>query len=324
MLLQRSVGVIGVLLLIVGVSAAAAQDVQKTSEDAKMMQRMGAVMVAINRLSSSSKLTKDLELTPDQLQKIQIAAQKTQDKMMEAQRSSPGSYDPKKFADYGKKMMSEIESVLSDKQNAKFSREIDQRVEKQKNVIPDPDQMKEMQRLNQMMMQLQRLAYDINLAKELEITSEQRVRIREASQTFSRAMQERARAREGESFDMDAYNQLMGDLLMEAQDILTPEQSKKLSTTAKLNGLKQIHGDEFAMIIGLAEDFDLDAKAKAELKKTVEAARDEYYERLSDLKDDTLETIVGELPSEHRDEVREAVKRFFEVDPRKKRGFGGR
>ena len=324
MFVRRIIGVICILITgLVGLQTTAAQDKKPNLEDTKKMQRMGALMMEVQRMTSNSKLAKELELKPEQIQKIQIGVQKMQDEMMKAQQSNPRQFDQKQFMKHSEKLMSEIKEVLSEKQMSGLTKKLDARVEKQKTIVPDQEQMKEMQRLSQMMRELQRLSYDQELASELEITSEQRAKIRMASQKFSLAMQERQRASDGGSFDMESYTQLMGDLMIEAQDILTPEQSRKLTLTAKLNTLKQQHGDEFGMIVGLANDYELNDNAKKKLKEQVEKARDDYYEKIAELKEDTLARIVSEIPPEHRDEVREAVRRYFEVDPRKRRGFGG-
>ena len=77
------------------------------------------------------------------------------------------------------------------------------------------------------------------------------------------------------------------------------------------------------MIIGLAEEFDLDPNEKKELREEISEAREDYYAKLNELKEDTLERIVRELPNKHRQEIREAVSGFFDVDERKKRGAFG-
>ena len=73
------------------------------------------------------------------------------------------------------------------------------------------------------------------------------------------------------------------------------------------------------MINGLADEFDLSVKESKQLRETIAKAQQDYYKELELLKDETLERILRDIPADHREEVREAARSFFEVDPRKKR-----
>ena len=314
---------LSMIALLLHPCAVQAQVPLPSEEQAKEMKKVGAMLAELQRLTTSTKLAEELELTDDQKRRLLIATQKFTDAMMKTRQTNPGKFDMEGFKKQSDALMLEAEKVLNDKQSKKLSELAKAREKKQQASIPTQDQMKEMQRLSSMMSELQRLSFDPHLAEKLGLTVEQRVQIREASQKFNMAMQEMSRANDGQSFDMSRYTQMIGDLMIDAQDILTPEQSEKLSRTAKLKQLKQRFGDEFAMVNGLAEDFDLDPRETKRLQEEIEEAREDYYRRLAELKEDTLGRILRELPRDRREQVRESVEGFFDDDdPRKKRGLG--
>lgn len=301
------------------VSDAVAQDLP-SKEDMKEVQKTAGVMVQLQQMAFSNKVSDALEVTPDQKKKILVMVTKLQEKMMKM-RAKPGEkFDYKEYGRLSEEMIDEVKTVLSEKQWKKLK----ERGEKSnpmggKNY--SPEKAKEMQRMSGLMQELMRLSYDASLAEKLEITTEQKIEIRELQQRYTLAMQD---ANKEGTFDMEQYNIAMAEMMESAQEILTPEQSEKLGRSAKLKQLKQRHGDPFAMINGLAMDYDLDKKALLELKENIEAARDAHYEKLKKLNEDTLEQIIKSVPEKHRDEVREAVSEFFEDDPRKKRNpYGG-
>ncbi len=321
-----------VLSMVVGIvlqlhsSSARGQFPAISDEQRREMQKVGAMMAELRRLTTDSKLAKEVGLTADQRRQIQIASQKSMDAMMKMRQSNEGGkFDPEQYKKLAEDMMLEAEEILTPKQTKKLSELAKEREKKQQANIPTQEQMQEMQKLSLMMGELQRLSYNAELAEELGLTAEQRIQLREASQKFFQAMRESSKTNEGQSFDMNSYSQMMGDLMIEAQEILTPEQAEKLARTAKLKRLKQQFGDEFAMIIGLAEDFDLDPKETQELREEIKEAREDYYKKLAELKEQTLERIIGELPRKHREEAREAVSGFFKDDDPRKKGnpFGG-
>ncbi|TWU01157.1 hypothetical protein Pla52n_45290 [Stieleria varia] len=105
---------------------------------------------------------------------------------------------------------------------------------------------------------------------------------------------------------------------MEAQSILTPEQSEKLSRRVKLKGLKQKFGDEFAMINGLAEDFDLNENQTKALRETIAEVEKKFYDKIQELKKTSMQEIINELPAKHCKEAEDAVREFLEEDRRPK------
>ncbi len=278
---------------------------------------MGSKFAELQRLAFDPKLAEELELTPEQKKKLLIAIQKYQDAIRNIGLPKPGAkIDRNEHQKQMENVMWEAEGILNKKQTAKLSELAKQRI----NTPPptfSPEKMQEMQKLSSIMSELMRLSYDAKLAEELEITAEQRVDIREAQQVFQQAMQERMKAGQGQAFDMDSYSEMIGSLIMDAQGILTPEQSEKLSRVVKLKGLKQKFGDEFAMINGLAEDFDLDEKETQELRKKIADVREDYYTKLMELRKGSMQKIIRELPKKYRQEVEEAVNDFLEEDPRK-------
>ncbi|MGB7347708.1 MAG: hypothetical protein WBD20_26025 [Pirellulaceae bacterium] len=302
-------------------SVAQAQD--KVRQSSKSQQAM-MEFAQLQRMAFDPKLADELELTPDQKKEIQIATQKYQDQARKMARPKPGEKpDLAKFQKLAETMMKDTEGLLSEKQKTKLSE-----MAKQRTNTPRPafsnEKMQEMQKLSSMMQELMRLSYDVKLAEELEVTAEQRVEIREAQQKFQQAMRDRMNAGQGQAFDMDSYNEMIGSLMMDAQEILTPEQSEKLARSAKLKRLKQKFGDEFAMINGLAEDFDLDAKQTLELREKIAEVREDFYDKYIELKKKSMEEIIRELPKEHREEVEAAVREFLNDDPREKRNpFSG-
>jgi hypothetical protein len=305
--------VIGIALLHSSTAIFADQPDAKADE---VRRNLGALM----RLASDPRLVQELDLTAEQRKQIQISSQKFRDAMMAAR----GDGKNTKFdTEANKKLVNDLlldaGEILTPKQNERLTELADDPKFKQRTPSFSSDKVQEMQRLNSMMMELQRLSYDSQLAEELGLTVEQKAEIREASRKFSIAMQERAAKRTTEGFDLNRYNEVLGNLMIEAQGILTAEQAEKLGTSARLKRLKQKFGDEFAMVNGLAEDFDLDPSETKELREEIVDAREQYYEDLKELKEDTLERILRALPREHREEVREAVESFLDADPRKKR-----
>jgi hypothetical protein len=309
--------VLGIAMLL-GCDLLLAQESPLATKEAQDAQQFAQKYGEIQRLAYDPKLAEELELAPDQKKKILIALQKHQDAMMKRARPKPGETpDMNAYQQTMKDLMNEVDGVLSEKQTAKLADLAKQRLQ-----APRPEysreKMEEMQKLSGIMQELNRLSFDAKLAEELELTPEQRVDIREAQQSLQQAMQERSKAGTGQAFDTNAYTEMMGNLVMEAQDILTTEQSQKLTRIVKLKGLKQKFGDEFAMIMGLAEEFQLDeAKTKA-LSEKIAEVREDYYDEWLDLKKESMEKIIRELPQKHREEVDAAVKEFVEEDPRSK------
>ena len=285
----------------------------------KEMREIGARVGQLYRAAHSS--ADKLELTPDQKKELLIIMQKHQDAIRKVSRGGLGGQaNLKKHSELSKKLMEDSESVLTKKQKEKLN-ELAKNQNARKNY--SPEQAKEMQRLNMLMSELMRVSYDQKLIKELEITAEQRVEIRDIQREFQMAMQERMKKAQQGEFDMDSYSATVGDMMVRAQSILTAEQSEKLTRGAKLRHHRQTYGDPFAMINGIAQEFELEPKEAAELRETIQDAQDDYYEKLSELQESTLDKIIKKLPLEHRDDVRESVRGFFDEDPREKaRGFG--
>lgn len=317
------------LLIIIGLTAillpgnANAQDKQPSSEQVKEMQNLTAKIAGFQRLSRDLKMANELKITAEQRRKIQIATQKFQDAMMNRRASAKSDgFGMEAYRKLTKELLSSVDGVLSKEQSEKLAQLTEKQIKAQKAFTPQ--NMQEMQRLTSLMMELQQLSYNAELAEKLELTTEQRVEIREASQKFQLAMQERMKANQGEEFNMERYNEMMGDLLIDAQAILTVEQSEKLARAAKLKRLKRENGDEFGMIKGLAKDFSLKPGDEKALGQKIDDAREKYYADILQLKKETLEKILSEVPREHREEVREAVGEFLEENPMTKQNpFSG-
>ncbi len=308
---------VGIAMLLQG-SVARSQEVPEKTREQQDIQQLGSNFAALQRLAYDPKLVEDLELTLDQKKRILVALQKYQDSMRQRLRPKPGeTIDRNAYQQQTESVMRETNEILTKKQLAKLSELAKQRAQILRTTL-SPEKMQEMQKLSSIMSELMRLSYDAKLADEMEITAEQRVEIREAQQAFQQAMQERMKAGQGEAIDMDKYNEMISKLVMDAQEIMTPEQSKKLSRLVKLKGLKQKFGDEFAMINGLAEDFDLDEKQTQALREKIADVREDFYDKWMDLKNESMQKIIRELPPKHREEAETAVKEFVEEDPRNK------
>ncbi len=300
----------------------AAQDATPKKTDAaaeaKKSQEMSYRMLAIQRLATNSKMAEELELAPDQRKKIMIASERYRDATTKLRSNRSGkTLDRKAYADLMNKFVAAAEESLTVRQREKIG---ELAAKPRKRVTPSysKEERAEIQKLQSMMSELLRLSYDRDLGEKLEITAEQRVEIREAQKSYSEAILKQSRSADGKGFDMEQYNQMIGDMMMKAQDILTPEQVEKLSRSAKLKQMKLRYGDEFGMLIGLADDYELDDEAKAKLREKVQQARKDYYDKIEQLKDDTLEKIVNTLPAKHREEAREAAKGFFEEDAKRR------
>ncbi|MEP6169891.1 MAG: hypothetical protein ABJ208_14410, partial [Rhodopirellula bahusiensis] len=120
------------------------------------------------------------------------------------------------------------------------------------------------------------------------------------------------------TMDLGQRNELLQKLVMDSQTILSPDQSEKLAFEIKVERLKREHGDEFALINGLADDYGLDDRAKAKLSEKIQEVRKDYYDDWMALKKKSMEAIINELPRKHREEAEAAVQYFVDEDPRDK------
>lgn len=145
-----------------------------------------------------------------------------------------------------------------------------------------------------------------------------------AKKRAERAAKPRARSYSSEQIrEMSKLSKIQSKLMRLSFDTeladeleLTPAQSEKLSQEIKMEQLKRKHGDEFALINGLAEEYGLDDKAKAKLSEKIEEVRKEYYDDWMALKKKSMKAIITELPRKHREEAEAAVRDFVEKDPR--------
>ncbi|MEO1527405.1 MAG: hypothetical protein AAFX06_18400 [Planctomycetota bacterium] len=278
---------------------------QLTPEQQAEVQKMSGRFMAIQTLLQDAKAADEFGIDSKKRQKIQIAIQKFTDDMQKTMRNGGGGFDMDSYKKSYKQFMSKVDGELTSKQRAELTKRGEEQLKKFPGMGQNQDQMKEMQRLQSMMSELQKLSYDQALAESIDLTIEQRVEIREASQKFMRAMQEIRKP--GQAFDMERYNQLIGDLVLEAQAILTLEQAEKMARNAKINQLKMMGGDVFSVVSGLAAEFELSDSETKDLKQTIVEARQDYYEKLTILREETLEKILRELPVNRREEVREAL-----------------
>ena len=213
--------IMGVAITLLNAHDLLAQTPSQNSAQAREMRRMGAMMMELQRLTNDAKLAQEMNVSAEQKRELQLASQKFSDAVGKMRRNS-GTFDTKKYQELQENLMLDIEDVLTSKQSSKLSDLAKEREKQYADNMLSEDQRFEMRKLSSLMMELQRLAYDQQLAEELGVTAEQRVQIREASQKFSRAMMESRKANESQGFDVNGYRQVVGDLMMEAQDILTP------------------------------------------------------------------------------------------------------
>ena len=295
-----------------------AQTPKPDSKQMNELRELGVKVSGYMRISMNVGVADQLEVTPEQRKKIQIAVQKYQDASRKIRLENKGTknLDMNSYRKTTDDFMSDVDGILNEKQQDKL-KEITQKTMKSQRSY-DPEQAKEMQKLTSLMSELQQLSYNSKLAEELELTAEQRVEIREATQRLHQAMREASKSRSEGGFDYQQYNKMMGDLVMEAQEILTADQSTKLARAAKLKNLKRKFGDEFAMVKGLAAEFSLEPSKTKKLNEEIDRARKEFYDQLKQLKEDTLEKIIREVPKEHQEEVREAVGSFLKEDSMKR------
>ncbi|MCO8123509.1 hypothetical protein NHH03_17310 [Stieleria sp. TO1_6] len=315
-----SVRIFAALVLAVCSISAHAQVATDEKGDAEKARELSKRVMIIQRLTMDTTMAEQLELAPDQRKKMLIANERFQDATRELygnRRDKP--FDAEAYNTLAKKFFTEAEAGLTERQREKLA---ELEIKPRQSAAPafSREKMQEHQKLQSVMREFQRLSYDRELAEQLEVTAEQRVEIREAQRKFMEAQREQMKsAADGSGgFDLEQYNQKMEYLMIEAQDILTPEQIEILSKSAKLKRLKSSYGDEFGMIIGLADDFEMDEQDKAKLREKVQEARMEYYDTIEQLKVDTLEKIVRTLPAKHREEAREAAESFFKEDAKRR------
>ena len=297
-----------------------AQIPKLTPKEQAEARKMSARFMAIQTLLRDPVAAKEFGLDSSKRQKIQIAIQKYMDEMQRTGQQGGRKFDMEAYRKKYKELMTQVDGELTAEQRSQLTK----RGEDQMKRIPSlsaqsQDQMKEMQRLQSMMSELQKLSYDPALAEEIELTIEQRVQIREASQKFAVAM--RNIQKPGEAFDMNQYNQLVGDLVLDAQGILTVEQAEKMALSAKISQLKAMHGDVFGVVNGLAAEFELSANESQKLRESILEARQDYYEKLQMLREDTLEKILSELPVKRREEVRQALSGQLKPNRNEMRGL---
>jgi len=250
-----------------------------------------------------------------------VAMQKYRDASMKGLRAKPGerisSEEMKELMDTA---VRDAKEVLSKDQQSKLTEHIAKKraelAAQPRARSYSPEQFQEMSKLRQIQTELMRLSFDTELADKLGLTAEQRVELSEVQRKYRSASEE---LRNGEErLDIGRRNEVLQEVVMSSQTILTPEQSEKLSLKIRIERLRRKHGDEFAMINGLAEDFGLDEKAQAKLSEKIEEVRKDYYDDWMELKKKSMKSIISELPRKHREEVEAAVRDFVEEDPRDK------
>ncbi|WP_236616038.1 hypothetical protein [Rhodopirellula europaea] len=270
---------------------------------------------------NDTELSEEIGLSPEQRKTILVAMQKYRDASMKGFRAKPGErISHEEMKELMDTAVRDAKEVLSEDQQSKLMEQV---AKKRAELVARPrtrayssEQMQEMSKLSQIQSKLMRLSFDTGLADELELTAEQRVELSEAQREYRSAYEELRKS--GERVDIGQRNKVLQELVMSSQTILTPEQSEKLSLEIKIEQLKRKHGDEFAMINGLAEDFGLDDKAQVKLSEKIEEVRKEYYDDWIELKKKSMKSIINELPRKHREEVEAAVRKFVEEDPRDK------
>lgn len=278
-------------------------------------------LIEIQSIVNDTELSEEIGLSPEQRKTILVAMQKYRDASMKGFRAKPGErISHEEMKELMDTAVRDAKEVLSEDQQSKLMEQV---AKKRAELVARPrtrayssDQIQEMSKLRQIQTELMRLSFDTGLADELELTAEQRVELSEAQREYRSAYEELRKS--GERVDIGQRNKVLQELVMSSQTILTPEQSEKLSLEIKIEQLKRKHGDEFAMINGLAEDFGLDDKAQVKLSEKIEEVRKEYYDDWIELKKKSMKSIINELPRKHREEVEAAVRKFVEEDPRDK------
>ena len=283
-------------------TASAQQPNPKEQAEAR---KMSGKFIAIQRLLQNPKEAEEFGLDSAKRRKIQIEIQKYTDAVQKASLGADGKFDMDAYKKTYKDFMASIDAELTPKQRTELTKRGEELLKNMYSGPQNSQKFTEMRRLQSMMSELQKLSYDTALAESIELTTEQRIEIREASQKMMQAMQ--SLQKEGQSFDMQGYNRLIEELVLEAQAILTMEQAEKLATNAKVSQLKTELGDVFAVVSGLARDFDLSDADTKKLSEEIVEARQDYYEKLANLREDTMERILRQLPAKHREEVREAL-----------------
>ncbi|EKK00535.1 hypothetical protein RBSH_04262 [Rhodopirellula baltica SH28] len=275
----------------------------------------------LQSIVNDTKLSDEIGLSPEQRKTILVAMHKYRDASMKGFRAKPGerisSEEMKELMDTA---VRDAKEVLSKDQQSKLTEHIAKKraelAAQPRARSYSPEQYQEMSKLRQIQTELMRLSFDTELADKLGLTAEQRVELSEVQRKYRSASEE---LRNGEErLDIGRRNEVLQEVVMSSQTILTPEQSEKLSLKIRIEQLRRKHGDEFAMINGLAEDFGLDDKAQAKLSETIEEVRKEYYDDWIELKKKSMKSIISELPRKHREEVEAAVRDFVEEDPRDK------
>ncbi|CAD74214.1 MAG TPA: hypothetical protein DDX19_00205 [Rhodopirellula baltica] len=275
----------------------------------------------LQSIVNDTKLSDEIGLSPEQRKTILVAMQKYRDASMKGLRAKPGerisSEEMKELMDTA---VRDAKEVLSKDQQSKLTEHIAKKraelAAQPRARSYSPEQFQEMSKLRQIQTELMRLSFDTELADKLGLTAEQRVELSEVQRKYRSASEE---LRNGEErLDIGRRNEVLQEVVMSSQTILTPEQSEKLSLKIRIERLRRKHGDEFAMINGLAEDFGLDEKAQAKLSEKIEEVRKDYYDDWMELKKKSMKSIISELPRKHREEVEAAVRDFVEEDPRDK------
>ena len=308
-------------LLLVSCSIGAdAQDATDDKADARSSQEISRRVIVIQRLTSDTKMAEQLELAPDQRKKIMIAMERFQDatRKLYSNNSAGFTTGSTAYRELAEKFFSEAEESLTARQREKLG-ELEIQPRRPSRPSLSREELQESRKLQSLLSEMWRVLYDRELAESLEVTPTQRVEIREAQQKLMEVQRERTKsAAEGGGIDLRLYNESIEELMFEAQEILTPKQVESLARSAKLKRLKSSYGDEFGMIVGLADDFEMDDEARSKLREKVQEARKEYYDSIEQLKVDTLEEVVGFLPAKYREEAREAAEQFFEEEIRRR------
>ncbi|PHQ35816.1 hypothetical protein CEE69_07875 [Rhodopirellula bahusiensis] len=278
-------------------------------------------LLELQLLTRDMELSKEVGLTTEQRKTILVAMQKYRDATMKGFRAKTGERvapdEMKRLMDAAVRDAMEAMS----KEQAEKLLEVSERKKAERAATPRPprfssEKLNEMRELSQIQSKLMRLSYDTELSEELELTAEQRVELSEVQREYRSASEELRK--DSKTMDLGQRNELLQKLVMDSQTILSPDQSEKLAFEIKVERLKREHGDEFALINGLADDYGLDDRAKAKLSEKIQEVRKDYYDDWMALKKKSMEAIINELPRKHREEAEAAVQDFVDEDPRDK------
>lgn len=185
-----------------------------------------------------------------------------------------------------------------------------------------------------LMRQLQSLANNQKLKKELEVSDDQLEEMKEVMANYQSSTRSGKLAEIGKEYGeirrknpkdkrLEALGKKWGEEIRVLQDkaferveeIFLPFQLDRIRQVAKQQNIRRTkRSDYFGIPLSLAGDIELSSSKKEKLEKLTNKVRQEYFEEIEQLRKKKMQTILKSLSSKDRKQIEELVGDLFDFE----------